>query len=1029
MPMTDRPSAGDLAANGQGPADFGVGIEDIDKTTWAQTWDSLNDFGRGVEGHWKEHVEPAIEDLGPVLEKGLEATAYTAHTVGVVLVTATHEAVDHTMSAMRPAIESSSKAIDEHVMPPLQAFGKDVERSTKQGLRAVGPALAAAATSTAHAIGPALGTSARTIERAGSATMEGLEKGVEKSASATVAAWQKVSEQMAKVRKAVDESDIGRLTDAELEKAWADFKKFIQLDWGNLQDDNLPQLPPVGDRCPLLGSRQFVTDMARLSEQLVMDDLTPDYFPDCVEVELGPTAEQQPNWRAHELQQPNGQTHSPYKLATPAKKPSPPSVAGQSATGAKSGHGDQLSPEILPAPGSTGSSSSSSSSSRRGPVEHPVNPVTASTSPISSTTLGDASASSKSYLPSFNLSPPGSAEERRIEEQRARTHCREQAAFFACDRVGEIPRRDDHDHPELCDVRKRRAKMALELHRRYKPKVLTWIDTQVGLEKQAAVLRFQPDGEDPIIVVVFRGSKKAMDYFVSDAVIVLTALPEPKVPLPAAFFERYRNDRRPGRHVPHCTYGLWGTYAGERDSPKTRRRGQSTKQRGSPSEGVGEDASLSRGASDASLSSMSKAGGEVSPESHPSSPPPLQQQPSPPTKPASQLGELSEPSETPELRPQASEQSQREAQPLPRPKRTTTPSPTPDVDSVAACASAEKLSSSPARGRTREESPRVMVRRAVEKALLAEPNARLALCGHSLGGCIAMLCAYDLATSSTVVDEWVKNGGAGPSIVSFGAPRFFDVHFQRACAALEEAGRLNALRVMIEVDMVARLPPRAMGMRTGCSARVILDPLSPDKPLRYTDDQAERDRMRGSDVISHTCYAIYLASETTPERTVTLPPEVAPLKGCPEHRRQEWCSKFRWPAKTYPSPSAGLFPKDVGEMAGEIAKDVSFIAQEVGERVGELAKQVEESVDQTANNVGEMAHGVSESLGDLAKEVGKGLDENVHEVDKKVDALVEAGSVKAQEVGEKVGEIAKSLTRTPSPVERRSRRCQGAQPS
>ena len=34
--------------------------------------------------HWKEHAEPAIEDLGPVLEKGLEATAYTAHTVGVV---------------------------------------------------------------------------------------------------------------------------------------------------------------------------------------------------------------------------------------------------------------------------------------------------------------------------------------------------------------------------------------------------------------------------------------------------------------------------------------------------------------------------------------------------------------------------------------------------------------------------------------------------------------------------------------------------------------------------------------------------------------------------------------------------------------------------------------------------------------------------------------------------------------------------------------------------------------------------------
>jgi hypothetical protein len=49
--------------------------------------------------------------------------------------------------------------------------------------------------------------------------------------------------------------------------------------------------------------------------------------------------------------------------------------------------------------------------------------------------------------------------------------------------------------------------------------------------------------------------------------------------------------------------------------------------------------------------------------------------------------------------------------------------------------------------------PRTSVVRAVERLLQAHPTARLVLTGHSLGGALCTLCAFDLLTNSSAVRE------------------------------------------------------------------------------------------------------------------------------------------------------------------------------------------------------------------------------------------------------------------------------------
>lgn len=56
--------------------------------------------------------------------------------------------------------------------------------------------------------------------------------------------------------------------------------RHMRLPGEELSSINLPSPPPVlGNTCPLLGSRQFVMDMARLAEQIIMDDVLCDYWP------------------------------------------------------------------------------------------------------------------------------------------------------------------------------------------------------------------------------------------------------------------------------------------------------------------------------------------------------------------------------------------------------------------------------------------------------------------------------------------------------------------------------------------------------------------------------------------------------------------------------------------------------------------------------------------------------------------------------------------------------------------------------
>ena len=58
----------------------------------------------------------------------------------------------------------------------------------------------------------------------------------------------------------------------------------------------------------------------------------------------------------------------------------------------------------------------------------------------------------------------------------------------------------------------------------------------------------------------------------------------------------------------------------------------------------------------------------------------------------------------------------------------------------------------------------------------------------------------------------------------------------------------------------------------GTSHRLILDPSHPATPLCYRNDLNERSGyLKGADILSHTCHAIYLGAEPTPGRPRTIP--------------------------------------------------------------------------------------------------------------------------------------------------------------
>ena len=70
-----------------------------------------------------------------------------------------------------------------------------------------------------------------------------------------------------------------------------------------------------------------------------------------------------------------------------------------------------------------------------------------------------------------------------VDALRMRASCRERAAFFAPDKFGDVKSKPASKAIE-CNLRRQRATWAVAIHQRYRAKVLEWVDTGEGLEKQ-----------------------------------------------------------------------------------------------------------------------------------------------------------------------------------------------------------------------------------------------------------------------------------------------------------------------------------------------------------------------------------------------------------------------------------------------------------------------------------------------------------------------------------------------------------------
>lgn len=165
------------------------------------------------------------------------------------------------------------------------------------------------------------------------------------------------------------------------------------------------------------------------------------------------------------------------------------------------------------------------------------------------------------------------------------------------------------------------------------------------------------------------------------------------------------------------------------------------------------------------------------------------------------------------------------------------------------------------------DAPRGRVRRAVERLLKLHPKAKLVVTGHSLGGALATLCAFDLIAQSATV-----RAAQPMTLINFAAPRMFNQAFQDAMARLQDAGALHALRVVVGGDMIARIPPKQLGSVHGVLPRLLLDPGNAEKPLSFSSDDPDDEALwKITPGDSHICHALYLGGEKTPDDSSTIP--------------------------------------------------------------------------------------------------------------------------------------------------------------
>ena len=172
-----------------------------------------------------------------------------------------NDAVSDTLNTTTEALASGYSAAAPAIGEGAAAIGDIVERSTTATFQAYEHS-SEAISSGMSAAGPAL-------DRA--ITAAGLEGGRDAFAPssidrATREAWASTA------RRA---SAINVLTPAS--EALAGAYNSLGAAWPSSALPPLPPLAPVGERCRLLASRTTVTDLARLAEQVDMDDLTPAY--------------------------------------------------------------------------------------------------------------------------------------------------------------------------------------------------------------------------------------------------------------------------------------------------------------------------------------------------------------------------------------------------------------------------------------------------------------------------------------------------------------------------------------------------------------------------------------------------------------------------------------------------------------------------------------------------------------------------------------------------------------------------------
>jgi len=167
--------------------------------------------------------------------------------------------------------------------------------------------------------------------------------------------------------------------------------------------------------------------------------------------------------------------------------------------------------------------------------------------------------------------------------------------------------------------------------------------------------------------------------------------------------------------------------------------------------------------------------------------------------------------------------------------------------------------------------PRARVRRCIEQALSeaavqaqaqgeGAASLELLVTGHSLGGGLATLCAYDLL--ATTLRTGAAPSGAAPSgssptpgrvkltLLTFAAPHMFNAAFRSAMREMQAQRQISSLAVVVAGDVLPRLG--ALGLALGVGRQLRISPASA-APLLLLDDTIYSDEARLDDT---TCNGV-----------------------------------------------------------------------------------------------------------------------------------------------------------------------------